>query len=144
MFGKPSMMTRIAVGKAAGLVFGGAAFLLLPQFWPDAGLMLRWGILLWYITMGAVIGLMGVFTWHPMLRMPIPWWLSGPMIGAWMNFVLALFVYDTLSAAMSFIFGAGSVLSSPFWIMLEGALVGLVIAYLATWIGGEGPETAGK
>jgi hypothetical protein len=33
---------------------------------------------------------------------------------------------------------------NPFWFAAEGALVGLVIGYLATWFGGEGPETAGR
>ena len=144
MFEKPSLMTRVAVGKTAGLVFGAAGFVLLPYFLPDAGLMLRWGVLLWYITMGAVIGVMGVFTWHPILRMPMPWWFSAPLMGAWMNFVLTFFAYDDLAAVMSTTFGGGSWMSSPFWFVLEGALIGLIIGYLATRFGGEGPETAGK
>ena len=60
MFGNPSLMTRIAIGKALGFVVGGIAFLFLPHFWPDAGLLLRWGILLWYTTLGAIIGVFGL------------------------------------------------------------------------------------
>lgn len=144
MFGNPSLMTRIAVGKTAGLIFGGAAFFFLPYFWPEAGLMLRWGILLWYVTLGAIIGVFGVFTFHPALRLPMPWWFSALWIGAWMNFVLTFFAYDELAAAMSYTFGKGTVLSSPFWFVLEGAVIGLVIGFFCTRYGGEGPETAGK
>ena len=35
-------------------------------------------------------------------------------------------------------------LTSPFWFALEGALIGLLIGYLATRYGGEGPETVGR
>ena len=144
MFGKPSLMTSIAVGKTAGLVFGGADFFLLPWFWPEAGMMLRWGVLLWYITLGGIIGLFGVFNRHPVLRMNLPWWFRGPFIGGWMNFLLALIAHDKLAAMMSASFGAGSALASPFWLVAEGMVIGLIIAYLAFRFGGEGPETAGK
>lgn len=144
MFGYPSLMTRIAVGKSTGLIIGGAGFFLLPMFWPDAGLMLRWGVLLWYITMGGIIGIAGVLNWHPILRCPMPWWFMGPFMGAWMNFVLSLFAYEQMSAVLVYTFGPDSLFSSPYWFVLEGALIGLLMGYLATRFGGEGPETAGK
>ena len=46
MFGNPSLMTRIAIGKGIGFLLGLGGFILLPHFLPDASLMLRWGILL--------------------------------------------------------------------------------------------------
>jgi len=42
------------------------------------------------------------------------------------------------------IFGEGCILSSPFWFTAEGAIIGLIIGYLATRYGGEGRETVGK
>jgi hypothetical protein len=41
-------------------------------------------------------------------------------------------------------FGPNGALSSPFWLVAEGAVVGLLIGYFATRFGGEGPETAGR
>lgn len=143
MFGKPSLVTRIAVGKAVGFIIGLSGFLMLPYVLPEAGVALRWGFLLWYTTLGAVIAVFGVFTFHPILRLPLPWWLRAPLIGAWMNFVLTLMIYDTLHAFSLSLFGAEGWLTSPFWFVAEGAVVGLVIGYLATRAGGEGPETAG-
>ena len=141
MFGNPSLVTRVAVGKGIGFVFGLIGFISLPYFFADAGWLLRWGILLWYTTLGAVVGLVGVFDYHPVLKLPLPWWLRAPMIGAWMNFVLTFFVYDQFETMMMAMFGAESLFSSPFWFAAEGALVGLIIGYFATRFGGEGAAT---
>ena len=72
MFGNPSLITRIAIGKGIGFLFGLAGFILIPYFLPEADWQLRWGILLWYTTMGAFIGVFGVFTYHPVLKLPFP------------------------------------------------------------------------
>ncbi|WP_282606742.1 hypothetical protein [Pelagibius sp. Alg239-R121] len=141
MFGNPSLITRIAVGKTAGLVIGLAGFFLLPVLDPNAGLLMRWGILLWYTTLGAIIGIFGVFNWHPILKLPMPWWFRAPFMGAWMNFVLTFFAYDNLGQVMTAIFGVDGIVTSPFWFTLEGTIVGLIIGFLATRFGGEGRET---
>ena len=106
MFHKPSLVTRIGIGKAVGFVIGLAGFIVLPFFAPESSLAMRWGILLWYTTLGAIIGVFGVFTSHPILKMPFPWWVRAPILGAWMNFVLTLFAYDSFRAIMIAGFGA--------------------------------------
>jgi len=144
MFGNPSLMTRIAVGKAVGLVVGIIGFILLPSFLPEAGPLLRWGILLWYTTFGAIIGVFGVFDFHPMFKLRLPWWLMSTFVGAWLNFVLVFFAHDEMRAMMVSVFGIDGVLQSPFWFAAEGAIIGLVIGYFATRFGGAGAVTAGK
>ena len=144
MFGNPSLMTRIAIGKGIGLIVGLAGFFSLPYFLPEADMMLRWGILLWYVTFGAIIGVFGVFTNHPVLKLPFPWWFRAPFMGAWLNFVLVFFAHDAMSAMMMSVFGEHGALSSPFWFAAEGAIIGLVIGFFATRYGGEGEETVGK
>ena len=144
MFEKPSLVARIAIGKAVGFAVGLAGFLLLPVFVPEAGWLIRWGILLWYTTLGAIIGVFGVFTWHPVLKLPMRWWFRAPLLGAWMNFVLTFFAYDIMKDMLVAMFGTEGVLTSPFWFTLEGAVVGLLIGYLATRFGGEGAETVGR
>lgn len=143
MIKNPSIVTRIGIGKAVGFVFGLIGFIVLPYFVPDTSWQLRWGILLWYTTLGAIIGVFGIFTYHPVIRIPMPWWFRAPLIGAWMNFVLTFFAYDQFRVFLIALFGAGSVLNSPFWFALEGAVVGLAIGWCATRIGGEGAETLG-
>jgi len=144
MFGNPSLITRIAIGKGIGFLIGLAGFVFLPHFLPDASLFLRWGILLWYTTVGAIIGMFGVFTYHPLLKLPFAWWFRAPIVGAWMNFVLVFFAYEEMAAMMTSVFGADGALSSPFWFTAEGAVVGFVIGYFATRFGGEGKETVGQ
>jgi len=140
MFANPSLTTRIIIGKTIGLVIGLTGFVLLPFFYPEAGWLLRWGVLLWYTTIGAIIGVFGVYTRHPILNLPMPWWFRAPILGAWMNFVLTFFAYDTMREVMVGMFGDQGVMTSPFWFTAEGAVVGLVIGYVATRFGGEGKD----
>jgi hypothetical protein len=144
MFENPSLITRIAIGKIIGFLFGLIGFIFLPYFLPDASWLLRWGILLWYTTVGAIIGVFGVFTYHPILKLPLPWWFRAPLLGAWMNFVLTFFAFDAMQAMMLSLFGENGILNSPFWFTVEGGIIGLIMGYLATRFGGEGKETVGK
>ena len=140
----PSLTLRIGIGKTVGLLIGLIGFATLPFFAAETGWMLRWGILLWYTTLGAIIGVFGVYSEHPVLHIPLPWWVRAPLIGAWMNFVLTFFVYDQFSAMMIDAFGSsGGLLTSPFLFALEGAVAGLIIGFVTTRFAGEGPETAG-
>ncbi len=141
MFKNPSLVTRVGVGKAVGFAIGLVGFVAMPYFVADAGWLLRWGILLWYTTLGAVIGLAGVFTHHPVLDLPMPWWVRAPLLGAWMNFVLTFFAYDTMAHVLAVMFGPDGLISAPWWFTLEGALAGLIIGYAATRLGGEGGAT---
>lgn len=138
MLKNPSLATRIAVGKVIGLVIGLVGFFALPQFYPEASWQLRWGILLWYVTMGAIVGVLGVVTRHPVLMLPLPWWVRAPIVGAWLNFVLTFFAYRDMEAVLTATFGAGGAVTSPFWFVLEGAVVATVMGYCATRFGGEG------
>ena len=144
MLPKPSLMTRIAVGKGIGLLIGLVGFLVLPLHFPEVSAYQRWGILLWYTTLGGLIGLFGVMDQHPVLKLPMRWWLRGPFVGAWMNFVLALFAYEAMASTLQATFGDHGALASPFWFVVQGAIIGLIIGYLATRFGGEGKETAGR
>ena len=140
MFKNPSLITRITIGKLVGFIIGLIGFFALPWIWPEASMQLRWGILLWYTTLGALIGVFGVVTRHPVLNLPLPWWLRAPLLGGWMNFVLTFFAWDAMNSMLVATFGPDGLMTSPLWSVLEGALVGLLIGYLATRFGGEGKE----
>jgi hypothetical protein len=141
MFENPSLVTRIAIGKAIGFALGLIGLIVIPLFWPDSSWMERFAFLFWYTTLGAFVGLIGVFDWHPILRLPMPWWFRSTLVGAWMNFVLTLFIYDRLEVMMLQLMGEDGLFLSPFWFVVEGAIVGLLIGYVATRFGGEGPAT---
>lgn len=101
-------------------------------------------MLLWYPTVGAFVGIFGVFSEHPVLKLPLPWWFRAPLVGAWMNLVLTFFAYNPMRTMLESAFGPGGLLTSPWWFVAEGAVVGLLIDYVATRFGGEGAETAGR
>ena len=141
MFKNPSFITRVAVGKLVGFILGLSAFVFVPVFMPEAKQTLIWAFFLWYITFGAVIGAFGVMTRIPILNIAMPWWFRGPYIGGWLNFVIVLFSYDDLSAMMTSMFGENGVMSSSFWLVLEGCIVGFIVDFFATKYGGEGAAT---
>jgi len=138
MGNEPSLFIRIGVAKLIGLAIGVGGFGMTPFVTPEADPWLIWGILLWYPTLGAVIGLAGLLAHSPVLEVPLPWWVRGAGLGAWMNFVLTLFAHAPMRAFLENVFGAGHVFASPFWFVAEGAAVGLLIDYFATRQGGEG------
>ena len=137
----PSLTKRVTIGKLIGLAIGAAGYFLLPLMWPEVDPMLRWGILLWYLTFGALIGVFGVVTFHPVLRLPLPWWVRAPALGAWLNLVLVFFAHAQMRGFLEAVLGPDSGFTSPFWFVAEGALVGALIGYVATAIGGEGRAT---
>ena len=144
MMQNPSLLTRVAVGKVLGLVLSVAGLLIFQGMLPELGLRFNIALVLWFVTIGAFVGLMGVFSVYPMLNVPLPWWFRGAWIGGWMNLLLVLLAYDQLSATMTETFGAGSVLDSPWWIVLDGMCFGLAADWLCTRLGGEGVKCVSK
>ncbi len=140
MFEKPSLMLRIGIGKFIGLAFGLVAFFMLPLF-GESDVLFRLGLLCWLVIMGAFIGLFGVVTHYPIINMPIKWWLRGMMIGAMMMFTFWLIAYARLDAIAIQMFGAGSIFANGAWVIIDGIIMGLIIAFIATKFAGEGKET---
>lgn len=133
-----SMARRLIIAKTFGLAVGLLAFFLLPYMWEGVPNFLRWGILLWYVTFGAMVGLMGVLDHHPVWKSwKFPAWFRGTCIGAWLNFVLVFFAYEPMQTLLGQLDWG---IVSPWWFVLEGALLGLIIDLIATYYGGEGKK----
>lgn len=136
--GYPSLLTRVAIGKSVGLCFGLIGFFMAPQFHPEIEMYTRVGILLWYPTMGAFVGLFGVMNWHPILQLPLPWWFRSILVGGWMNLCLVFFAHQEMAEVL---IGLSGKELSPFWFVLPGGVAGAVMGYVCTRFGGDGPET---
>jgi len=143
-FKNPSLITRIAVGKLTGLIIGLLGLVMIPFLMPETPMIFRVAILLWYITLGAIVGIYGIFTEHPIFKFKLCCWVRSSMIGAWMNLMVVLFAYEILADILYVAFGTNGVFMSPYWFVLEGALVGLIIEYFAKKYGGQGKETVKK
>jgi hypothetical protein len=141
MFNNPSMIMRITYGKTIGLVLSAAGILLFADWFPGMTLAAKWGFIFYYIMIGALIGLTGIMTYNPVIKMPMPWWFRGPWLGGWMNFILMLFIYDDLATMQAQVFGAGALFSSPWWFVFEGAIIGLFMDFICTKFAGEGLAT---
>ena len=140
MLSTPSLTTRVAIGKLVGFAVGIVGVGLLASLDVQVSWRFGLGVVFWYATLGAVIGVFGVYDRHPVLPLPLPW-LMGAFTGAWLNLVLTLIAHDALLAVMIDLFGQQGVLRSPYWLVVEGALVGLLIGWLARRFGGYGPQT---
>ena len=128
---------RIVISKSLGFVAGLLGFFMIPYIWAGADSLFLWGILFWYTTFGAIIGLMGVMDHHPLWEnIKFPDWFRGIFMGSWLNFVLVFFTYDKMEILMEQLNCAS--MTSPWWFVLEGAIFGLIIDVLATKYGGEG------
>jgi len=135
-----SLIRRVGMAKTVGIAVGLVGFFMVPNLWPEEGLWLRWGLLLWYILFGAVIGMFGMIDVHPVFNFRMPFWFRGILFGAWLNFVLALLMHDKLTELFATLPPPLDGFHSPFWIVAEGAIVGLLIDWIATRFGGEGRE----
>ena len=140
---------RMFVAKTFGLLIGIAGYLLAPvYFGAYVSPYLQWGMLLWGLTFGTVIGLMGLITECPFWKhCPIYQWpawrpiLRGGFVGAWLEFVIAILLYESL-AEMAMYLGWGSFVEGHILLLaaIEGFLLGAIIDFTATKIGGDGKK----
>ena len=86
-------------------------------------------------------GVFGVFARHPILNMSLPWYFRGALIGGWMNLLLVLFAYDQFVQLTDSWNHAYGLYISPYWLILEGVIIGMMMDYLLTrWFGERLPN----
>jgi len=133
---KHSITNRIIIGKTIGFVAGLLVFFLVPMLGVDLELKFGLGLILFYTILGSLIGLMGVMTQHPIFNFSLPWWLRGLVVGISMHAMLVLLTYDQIAAMAGALNTFG--MTSPWWALLDGTILGLIIAWAATRFAGEG------
>jgi hypothetical protein len=132
---KSRLFRRGAAAKLLGLGFGVVGFHYYPALFPAGDALMRWGVLVWYASLGGVIALVGTVEDLPMGIHPPPA-LRGAFIGLWFNLLLVLFAHAPLGAIMAGLWGLPGWLTSPWWLLVEGAAVGAVLDLFATLMGG--------
>ena len=135
---KHSLWNRIVVGKTIGFLIGGLVLLLMPLMGMPLDLKFAIGLWLFYIIMGAVTAFMGIFDRHPILKFKMPFWFSGIVIGLTMHLILILLSYDQWVLMMNQIDFMG--LQSPFWALIDGSIIGLLMSWVEKKMAGEGPN----
>jgi hypothetical protein len=134
---RSKLMNRIALWKTIGLIFWLIAFFIVPIILIEATTILRVALLFWYITLWAIIWVFGIWTKHPLCKLSIPYWFRWILIWAWMNFLLALFMYDHLALLMNITITEWWF---PIWIVVKWAVFWLIVDLITTKYIWEGKE----
>lgn len=131
------LMNRLAVWKTIGFIIWLVAFISLPLVFNWTDYMLRFALLFWYTTFWVIIWVFWVWVQYPIFKIKISYWFRWAFMWAWLNFVLAMFMYDKLALLMQWTSFAWY---SPFWIVLEWLILWVFIDYIATKCVWEGKE----
>ena len=138
MFSTHSITGRMFIGVVSGLVLGIVLILLLPVFGFPLLSTFGFGTLIMFILMGMFIGMIGMFDYHPIFGFKMRWWIRGAVAGFLFMLMYILLGYASLEVVMASTLVSWTGLSSPFWALIDGTVIGLVIGLLETKIAGEG------
>ena len=140
MFHMHSVTGRIVIGKILGLLIGILVMSTLPMFGFPLFSMFGLGTLIMFMLMGVLTAFVGLFNRHPVLNFSTPWWVRGIIIGFIFTLMYVLLSYGALVVVMQSTLVSWIGLTSPFWVLLDGALIGLLMSGLETKFAGEGEQ----
>ena len=136
---------RVAVGKLLGLGLGGLSLVLYAAYPQDLGIFFTWfsflGLILFGVLFGAMIGLVGLWTKHPLFGFRLSFWGRGPAVGvgAFLMLGFLLIEHDSFANVQHY-FGISSWKVFLLACVAEGAFWGLVFDGLLTRWFGEGKK----
>ncbi len=125
-----TMVMRAGYGKFTGFIFGLLGLIIMIYALPNLGWGIRFGTLFYSINLGLLVGILNVDIKHPVFPFEFKWWLMGPMMGAWFNFTLMLFIGDAYEKILSQSETFLSSFSSPLWMILDGAIAGMIVSII--------------
>ncbi len=130
----PPIIAGITLAKAVAFLAGIIVFLLLPRFVPDIDPLARWALLFWYPTIAGVAAASNVADFIDIKFMRWQWWQRSVLIGAWLNLIVTLFAFDTMQDYSMLAHLSFGLLSSQFWFVGDGAIIGLIAGFTSTRI----------
>lgn len=138
MFKIKSVAGRIFIGAIIGLIVGLLIIVSLPMFGFPLFSMFGFGTLMIFIMMGLTLGLAGIFDNHPIFGFKMQWWNRGLIVGFIFTLMYILLSYNSLEIIMQSTIVSWTGLSSPFWVLIDGIIIGLLMGYTETKVAGEG------
>ncbi len=135
---KHSVNARLTVAIVLSIVIGVAVMLILPVFGLEIFSMYSFGMLLMFILMGRAIGFAGTVDKVPVIGIKAKWWVCGPFLGAAYMLMFVLLTYTTAAVFFNSALVALLGLRSPFWALVDGAIIGAIIAFVTKRLAGEG------
>ena len=125
-----TMVMRAGYGKFTSFIFGLLGLIIMIYTLPNLGWGIRFGTLFYSINLGLLVGILSVDIKHPVVPFEFKWWLMGPMMGAWFNFTLMLFIGDAYEKILSQSETFLSSFSSPLWMIMDGAIAGMIVSII--------------
>ena len=133
-----SITGRMFIGVLIGLAVGILTIFALPVFGFPLFSMFGIGTLMVFILMGLTLGLVGMFDRHPVFGFTMRWWIRGMVAGFLFTLMYILLGYSSLEVIMESSIVSWMGLSSPFWALIDGTLIGLFMGWMETKFAGEG------
>ncbi|XLQ20433.1 MAG: hypothetical protein ACKUBY_01470 [Candidatus Moraniibacteriota bacterium] len=129
---------RAFFSKGIGGLIGVLTLIFLPYMWPDVTMHMRIGILVGFALLGGTIAVAGIFTQIPVFNIRFTAAIRGAMIGGSFALAFILISFDSLVTYMqtATIFAG----LSPYWIIIDGLIIGALLDIIATKKVGEGKE----
>lgn len=136
-YAEKSILARIIYGKSLGFIIGilvvGYMYLSANKaFSPE----LAGGIIIFYIIMGALIAFTGIITNYPIVNIKITYVLRGLIIGFFMHLMLIFLNPESITQIVASI--GIDFFQSPYWILIDGSILGIIIDGITTKYAGEG------
>ncbi len=138
MFKIHSITGRIFIGVIIGLVVGIISIAFLPLFGFSLFSMFGFGTLITFVMMGFTLGLVGIFDYHPIFKFKMQWWIRGAVIGLIFTLMYILLSYSSIELILESNILSWMGLSSPFWVLFDGVIIGLFMGWAETKFAGEG------
>lgn len=133
------IMQRAKWSKIIGFAVGLLVFMCLPLVWPDVSMYMRVGLLFWLTAIGGVVGVSGLFaSFKPVCECKMSSIFRGAMLGGSFILMFVLVSYDILVdlIATATVFQG----ISPFWIIIDGIVLGAFLDFFATKKFGDGEK----
>jgi len=140
MFNFTPMMTRSALAKGLGFLVGLFGFFGTRVISPNADPLFAWGIFALFISIGGIVGVIGIIKRIPLLNVPLPPVLRGGAMGAWFTFLCVIFGYDMINVAMQDISYLPDFMRNPFWMVLDGFFLGAAIDMIVSRVVKDVPD----
>jgi len=115
-----------------GLILGGLSYVIFSATAPQSGIFL-FGL----VTLGALIGMLGLYQNIPFMSVPISVWLIGGGCGAWMGRLLVLVADGAVAQLNAETLWLSGIFESPWWLVPELAFWRAMIDMIVTRVFGS-------
>lgn len=126
------------IGISIGAIVGVLTIVLSPMFGFPVLSMFGFGTLITFVLMGLTIGMVGMFDYHPIFGFRMRWWLRGAFLGFFFTLMYILLGYESLQILIQSSLVSWTGLTSPFWALIDGTMIGLFMGWMETKFAGEG------